>query len=68
MKLDARAWHAVGEFLDQHNVPAEDRRILCHIDGVDYRFDSEGCWCFVNDRYEVGWTRCSPPAALQEWF
>lgn len=68
MKLDTKTLHAVGEFLDQENVPAEDRRILCVIDGVDYRFDAGGCWCFVNNPREVGWAQCTPPEALQRLF
>lgn len=68
MNLNGSALHAVGNFLDQQNVPEEDRRILCVIDGVDYRFDAGGCWRFVSDKKEIGWAQCNPPDALQGLF
>ena len=68
MNLNGHALHAVGVFLDKQNVAEEDRRILYVIDGVDYRFDAEGCWRFVSDKKEIGWAQCTPPDALQGLF
>jgi hypothetical protein len=49
-------------------VPAEDRRVLFAIEGVDYRLDADGCWCFSHHRDQMGWTRCAPPAVLEALF
>ena len=68
MKLDTNTLFKLGELLDQHNVPAEDRRFLFAIQGVDYRLDADGCWCFSHNRDEIGWTRCAPPPALEALF
>lgn len=65
MKLDQKTLSVIGESLDQHNVPAEDRRMLFVIDGIDYRLDAAGCWKFVDSGDDIGWARCSLPDALQ---
>ncbi len=69
MRLDAKTLHDLGESLDKHHVPVESRTMLCIIDGIHYRLDESGCWCFAeapND--DMGWTRCTPPVALQDLF
>lgn len=68
MKLDAHTLHAVGQYLDQYDIPAEDRTILCVIEGVHYRIDEDGCWRFLENQYDMGWTKCAPPAPLQGLF
>lgn len=64
MKLDTKTLSAVGDVLDRNRVPAEDRRMLFVIDGIDYRLDATGCWCFSNESHDVGWTKCALPGAL----
>ena len=68
MKLDARSMHTIGQFLDKNEVPIEDRTVLCVIEGVHYRLDERGCSRFVEDSFEMGWTKCVPPTCLQGLF
>ena len=68
MKLDAETLHVVGQYLDEHDAPVEERTVLCVIDGVHYRLDDAGCWRFVQSPNDAGWTKCAPPAALQGLF
>jgi hypothetical protein len=68
MKLDANAMHRLGQHLDRHNIPAEDRVLLCWIEGTQYRVDEEGCWRFVVGGADTGWSKCVPPVPLRELF
>ena len=68
MKLDANTLLTVGQFLDKHDIPAEDRTVLCVIEGVHYRLDEAGCWRFIQNTNEAGWAKCAPPAQLQGLF
>ncbi len=68
MKLDSHTLHTVGQYLDQHEVPAEDRTVLCVIEGVHYRLDDAGCWRFNQTPHDAGWTKCVPPVPLQGLF
>ncbi len=68
MKLDAHTLLSVGQFLDKHDVPAEDRTVLCVIEGVHYRLDEAVCWRFIQGMNETGWAKCAPPAPLRGLF
>ena len=64
MNLDMRALGEVGESLDQHNVPLEDRQLRFVVDGVEFCLNADGCWRFNEDDGEMGWVKCSLPHAV----
>ncbi len=64
MNLDMRALGAVGESLDQHNVPLEDRQLQFVIDGVKFCLNAEGCWRLNESDSELGWIKCTLPHAV----